>query len=66
MSLMRFTTSVSLAILVLPTLYPVPCCPGNVASLTLRLVQGCLIRSLGFSVLILRARRSYARLMCFL
>jgi Aspartyl protease len=43
MSLMRFTTSVSLAILVLPALYAVPRCPGNVASLTLRLVQGSLI-----------------------
>ena len=43
MSLMRFTTSVSLAILVLPALYAVPRCPGNVASLTLRLTQGSLI-----------------------
>jgi Aspartyl protease len=43
MSLMRFTTSVSLAILVLPALYAAPRCPGNVASLTLRLVQGSLI-----------------------
>jgi hypothetical protein len=43
MSLMRFTTSVSLAILILPALYAVPRCPGNVASLTLRLVQGSLI-----------------------
>ena len=33
----------SLAILVLPALYAVPRCPGNVASLTLRLVQGSLI-----------------------
>ena len=43
MSLMRFTTSVSLAILVLPALYAAPRCPGNVASLTPRLVQGSLI-----------------------
>lgn len=43
MSLIRFTTSVSLAILVLPALYAAPRCPGNVASLTLRLVQGSLI-----------------------
>jgi hypothetical protein len=34
---------VSLAILILPALYAVPRCPGNVASLTLRLVQGSLI-----------------------
>jgi hypothetical protein len=43
MSLIRFATSVSLAVLVLPTLYAVPRCPGNVASLTLRLVQDSLI-----------------------
>ena len=43
MSLMSFTTSASLAILILPALYAAPRCPGNVASLTLRLVQGSLI-----------------------
>jgi hypothetical protein len=43
MSLIRFTTSVSLAILVLPALHAAPHCPGNVASLPLRLVQGSLI-----------------------
>lgn len=43
MSLIRFTTSVSLAILVLPALYAAPRCPGNVASLTLRLIQSSLI-----------------------
>jgi Aspartyl protease len=43
MSLITFTTSVSLAILALPALYATPRCPGNVASLTLRPVQGSLI-----------------------
>jgi Aspartyl protease len=43
MSLVRFTTSASLAILALPALYAVPRCPGNVVSLTLRLVQSSLI-----------------------
>src|SRR3984957_5652875 len=43
MSLIRFTTSLGLAVLVLPALHAVPHCPGNVASLTLRLVQGSLI-----------------------
>jgi hypothetical protein len=43
MSLMRFTASVSLAILFLPAIYAFPPCPGNVASLTLRLVHDSLI-----------------------
>jgi hypothetical protein len=39
MSPMRFTTSVSLALLMLPALYAAPRCPGNVASVPLRLVN---------------------------
>jgi len=39
MSHMRFTTSVSLAILILPAMYAAPRCPGNVASVPLRLVN---------------------------